>query len=135
MYQFLRLAFLALLLPLGCDFALSSLTVEIPDFTSKQVEGVWVWRLSPQTHQYQRDTLIRFEGVTTLASGQTLAYVTGTRGGAPNATFETSLSANPRNPDAVTVTLGFLRGQPGVFKVSTFNAAGESPISAGSEGL
>ncbi|HYB12921.1 MAG TPA: hypothetical protein VEG67_05580 [Myxococcota bacterium] len=132
----LRLAFLALSLPvLGCDLALSSLTVEIPDFSSKQVEGIWVWRLSPQTNQYQRDTQIRFEGVTTLASGQTLTYATNTAGGVTNATFETGVVPDPADPDRVTVKLGFVRGLPGVFKVTTYNAAGESPLSSGSDSL
>lgn len=128
--QALRLALLALALPLlGCD--LSWLNVEIPDFNSKQVEGVWIWRLSPQTNQYQRDTQIQFAGVTTLTSGDILSYTTKVNG----ATLTTGITRNPENSDVVTVTLGFQRGLPGVFKVSTFNAAGESMLSSKSESL
>jgi hypothetical protein len=126
----LRLALLALAVPLlGCD--LSWLNVEIPDFNSKQIEGVWVWRLSPQTNQYQRDTQIQFGGVTTLTSGDILSYTTNVNG----ATLTTGITRNSANPDVITVTLGFQRGLPGVFKVSTFNAAGESVLSSKSESL
>jgi hypothetical protein len=128
----LRLALLTLVLPLlACDP--SWLTVRIPDFSSKKIEGLWVWRLSPQTHQYEREALIWFAGVTTLTSGQILNYLSYSNAGDEGLTA--GVVRDPANPDVVTVTLGFQRGEPGVFKVSTFNAAGESPLSAQSESL
>jgi len=128
----LRLALLALVLPLlACDPTF--LTVKIPDFGSKQVEGVWVWRLSAQTNQYEREALIRFQGVTTLTTGQFLSYAAYSNAGTQSLTA--GIVRDPANPDVVTVTLGFELGQPGVFKVSTFNAAGESSLSAQSESL
>ncbi|HME73707.1 MAG TPA: hypothetical protein VKM54_28170 [Myxococcota bacterium] len=126
------LALVVLALPLlACSP--SWLTVEIPDFSSKQIEGVWIWRLSPQTNQYQRDTLIWFGSVTTLTSGPILSYSTYANQG--DITLAAGIVRNPANSDAVTVTLGFQRGLPGVFKVSTFNAAGESRLSSQSESL
>lgn len=128
----LRLALLPLALPLlGCD--LSWLTVEIPDFHSKQIEGVWIWRLSPQTNQYRRDSPVVFRNVTTLTSGPILSYSVYSIQG--NTTLTAGITPNPANPDIVTVTLGFQRGLPGVFKVSTYNAAGESMLSSKSESL
>ncbi|HBZ68791.1 MAG TPA: hypothetical protein DEP35_03190 [Deltaproteobacteria bacterium] len=127
-----RLSLLALVLPLlGCD--LSWLQVEIPDFNSKQIEGVWIWRLSPQTNQYQRDTLVWFQGVTTQTSGEVLTYTS--YAAQANVSLTAAIGPDPASSDGVTVTLGFERGLPGVFKVSTFNAAGESPLSAQSEAL
>jgi len=128
-----RLACLVFALPLlGCG--LSWLTVEIPDFSSKHVEGVWIWRLSPQTNQYVRDTQIQFESVTTLTSGDVLNYTA--ISGQGQMLLSTSLAHNPANHDVVTVTLSFAEASlPGTFKVSTFNAAGESPLSAQSETL
>jgi hypothetical protein len=128
----LRLALLTLVLPLlACDP--SWLTVKIPDFSSKKVEGIWIWRLSPQTNQYERDGLLLFESVTTLASGQILNYLSYSNAG--DETLTAGIVRDPANPDVVTLTLGFQRGLPGVFKVSTFNAAGESPLSARSDSL
>jgi hypothetical protein len=108
----------------GCDP--SWLTVEIPDFGNNQIQGVWVWRFSAQTHQFERDTLIHFGGVTLLSSGPTLSYTTYSNQG------DLSLTAaihSATNPNGVTMTLGFERGATGVFKVSTYNAVGESQLS------
>jgi hypothetical protein len=115
----------------GC--APSWLTVVIPDFSSNQIQGVWIWRLSPATNQYQRDTLVQFQGVTLLAAGPTLAYATYSSQGA--LTLTTGLVQNPVHGDTVQLTLGFERGAPGVFRVSTFNAVGESPLSSQSASL
>ena len=119
------------LLVLGCNP--SWLTVGIPDFGSKQVEGVWIWRLSPETNRYERDTLVAFQGVTTFTKGQILGYATYAIQG--DASLTAAIAHDPANPDGVTLTLGFQRGLPGVFKVSTFNAAGESPLSGQSKSL
>ena len=128
----LRLALLALVLPLlACEP--TWFTVKIPDFGSKEVEGVWVWRLSTQTHQYEREALIRFESLSSLPSAQILSYAAYSNAGAQALTA--GIVRDPANPDVVTVTLGFELGEPGVFKVSTYNAAGESPLSAQSESL
>ena len=125
------LALVVLVLPLlACNP--SWLTVEIPDFNSKRVEGVWIWRLS-QSNQYMRDTLIVFQGVTTLTSGQVLNYAIYSNAG--NMALTTAIDHNATNSDVVTLKLGFLAGPPGVFKVSTYNGAGESPLSSQSESL
>ena len=129
MLRFLRCAralpVLALVLCLfGC--APVWLVVRIPDFGTNQIQGVWVWRFSPQTNAFERDTLILFQGVTLLSSGPTLSYTTYSNQG------DLSLTAaihSATNPNGVTMTLGFERGATGVFKVSTYNAVGESQLS------
>jgi hypothetical protein len=124
-----RLAFVAFALPIfGCGFAW--LTVKIPDFNSKHIAGVWIWRLSPQINKYGRYSLIRFENVTTLPSGDVLNYTAISSQG--HLLLSASLAHNTQ--DSVTVTLSFAEGSPpGTFKVSTFNASGESPLSAQSK--
>lgn len=136
MHRFLRhallLALAALALPvLGCNP--SWLTVEIPDFASKQIKGVWIWRLDPETHQYERDTLVRFEGVTWVSTRPILSYFTYAQQGGISLTA--GVERDHANPDHVTLTLGFERGAPGVFKVSTWNAVGDSPLSSESRSL
>jgi hypothetical protein len=111
---------------LGCDPAW--LTVEIPDFGSNQIQGVWVWRLSQQTKQFERDTLIYFGGVSLDSSGLRLSYSTYSNQG--NLSLMAGIAPSSTNPNGITVTLGFERGGAGIFKVSTYNAVGESLLSA-----
>ena len=130
MHRYLRRALalplvaLALCL-LACDP--SWFTVEIPDFGSNQIQGVWVWRFSEQSRHFERDTLIHFDGVTYLNSGFALLYT------AYSSQGDLSLTAGivpcATNPAAITVTLAFDRGASGVFRVSTYNAVGESSLS------
>jgi hypothetical protein len=131
MHRFLRRAFVLPLLALAlsllaCDP--SWLTVEIPDYSSNQIEGVWVWRWSQQATQFERDTLIHFRGVHNLSSGPLLAYSTYSSQG--DLSLTAAIVRSPTNPNAITVTLGFERGASGLFKVSTYNAVGESALSA-----
>jgi hypothetical protein len=127
-----RLALVVLVLPLlACDP--SWLTVIIPDFTSKEIEGVWIWRLAGHSGQYQRYALIRFDGVMTAPQGPLLTYSSYSTSGQDS--LNAVVTVDPWDADVVVLTLGFERGAPGVFKVTTFNAAGESPLSAASVNL
>lgn len=117
---------------LGCD--LQWLTITIPDFDSKQVKGVWVWRLSEQSGQYVRDTAIEFTVPTLNIDGIEFLRMETTMGPlGERATLPTAVERDSGNPDRVTVTLGFTRlSAPGVFKVSSYNQSGDSLLSTAS---
>jgi hypothetical protein len=131
--RFVRIGFalaLLVLLP-GCD--LSFLNVQIPDFDSNRVQGIWIWRQSELSGQWERDTRIDFADRSTWNGLELVSYVTvigtlGERGNLPS-----GILRDPTNSDRVTVSVGFIRlSAPGQFRVSTWNAYGDSPLSTDS---
>ncbi len=128
----LALAFLVLPL-VACES--KDVVVRIPDFDSAQVDGVWVWRLDDATGQWVKDGQIDF-GQLLLAGGrEQLEYENlGVAGGSAETQEGVALRADvlrdPLNPDQVTVELIYFRmSDPGEFRVTTYNDAGESPLS------
>lgn len=119
----------------GCD--LQWVKVTIPDFESKQVTGIWVWRQSEQSGQYVRDTEIEFGERIPAGGGVELLRVETTTGPlGERSSLPTGIERDAANPDRVTLSLGFTRlSAPGIFKVSTYNAAGDSPLSTASAQL
>lgn len=116
----------------ACD--VSQVTVEIPDFQSSQVEGLWLWHLSDQTGQYERLSQVTFDSnpQSAVDSG-TITYTIVAPDGQHEATILSAITPSTTNPDSVTLTLYVERAnQHGSFRVSTFNAAGESPLSSAS---
>ena len=116
-------------LPLGgCQLAL--FTITIPDFGSKAVEGVWLWRLSPTTGAYVRDTQFSFVGaVTPAAGGETIDYSASTPDGSPPVPITTYISRDASQPDRVTLQLIYSRmSDPGYYRASTYNSSGDSPL-------
>lgn len=130
------IAFVSLLLVVlpGCD--LSFLSVQIPDFDSHRVQGVWIWRLSERSGQWERDTRIDFVDTSPWNGAELMSYtsVVGTLG--ERGTLPSGLTRDPANPDRVSLSLGFARlSAPGQFRVSTWNAYGDSPLSNASAAL
>jgi len=127
----LALGALALtIIPLGgCQVAL--FTISIPDFASKAVDGVWLWRLSPATGVYQREMQFVFGNVIQKGGGESLDYdAQGTDGSSP-LSMQAYVTRNPANPDQISVQLIFTRGdQPGYYRASTYNGVGDSPLSS-----
>lgn len=119
----------------GCD--LQWVNVTIPDYDSKQVKGVWVWRLSEQSGQFVRDTEIEFiEPIEGTGGFELLRVETTTGPLGERASMPTGIERDVSNPDRVTLKLGFTRlSAPGEFKVSTYNTVGDSPLSAASAQL
>lgn len=115
---------------IGCD--LQWVKVMIPDFESKHVTGVWVWRQSEQNGQYVRDTEIGFGTRISGVDGSELLLVETTLGTlGERSSLPTGIERDATNPDHVTLVLGFTRlSAPGIFKVSSYNASGDSPLSA-----
>jgi len=119
----------------GCD--LQWVMVTIPDFESKQVAGVWVWRESEQDGAFVRDTEIEFVETIDAGGGYEILRVETTTGPqGERSSLPTGITRDAANPDQVTLSLGFTRlSGPGMFKVSTYNAAGDSPLSEASTQL
>jgi hypothetical protein len=113
----------------GCD--LSWLKVKIPDFGSKKVQGIWVWRQVEGTTSWRHDTRLVFTGLRGSAGFEWLDYetVVGTLG--QRGVVTASVQRTAGKTDEVTVSVGFLRlSAPGMFRVSTYNSSGESPLSS-----
>lgn len=119
----------ALALPIsGCD--LSFLTVRIPDFDSKKIRGIWISRRSETSGQYVHVSKVTFQTLTTVSGSTILSYLSVVGPLGESASLTTGLQRDRSNPDIVTLKLGFQRlAAPGLFKVSTFNQVGESPLS------
>jgi len=116
------------LLPLqGCS--LTYFTLSIPDLGSKDVRGVWLWRLSPVTGQYERDTQFVFTEPEPAAGDDLLSYTAVASDGSPAVDITTYLIRDPENPDRVTLQLVYgRRGEAGFFRASTYNQMGDSPL-------
>ena len=128
----LALASLALtLVPMGaCQMVM--FTISIPDFASKAVDGVWLWRLSPATGQYARDTQFVFgELVPGTKKLDSLDYQAQNIDGTQPLSMQTYVNRSPANPDQVNVQLIFTRGDvAGYYRASTYNTTGDSPLSS-----
>ena len=113
----------------GCT--LGYLTIAIPDFVSKAVTGVWLWRLSPLTGLYERDVRLAFTPPTQQPDGEKLDYQAAPSDGSPPMQLTTYFVRDPANPDRVTLRLLFSRiDQPTRYRASTYNGNGDSPLSS-----
>jgi hypothetical protein len=113
----------------GCS--LTYFTISIPDFSSKQVGGVWLWRLSTTTGLYARDTQFVLSPIVSGPTGEIIDYSVVMGGGTPPQGMTTQVARDKNNPDKVVLTLLFTQlDAPGYYRASTFNAAGDSPLSS-----
>jgi hypothetical protein len=125
--RFAALAILTLALPLGgCDW--NVLVVQVPDFDSKQVLGITLWRTTAQGAQRALDVELleprldeqgmELIGYSYLADGATVEVWN-------------QLHRDPANPDRVILGFAALPlPQNATYRISTFNAAGDSALSA-----
>lgn len=122
-------ALVLLLVPAqGCSLAL--LTVTIPDFASKAVAGVWIWRLSPTTGAFERDTQFTFQGTRIAANGEILDYQATATSDGRTIPATAYVLRDPVNRDQVTLQLILSKvDETGYYRASTFNANGDSPLS------
>lgn len=131
----LLVAIALLVLPLfACRWY--GVTVLVPDFDSSEVEGVWFWRLSQDTGQYVRDGQIVFEDQAyTMDDGrELLPYSLLTDDGILiHDALATVLARDSTNPDRVTLKLQYAAinkaGMSPTYRVSSYNAAGDSALS------
>lgn len=110
----------------ACD--VKGFRVQVPGFDSAQVLGMWVWRASPQTGQYERYAQIEFGTPVESEGWEFLPYSVAIGGTLVNLT--TVVSRDPSAPEDATLMLSF-GSVTGTFKVSSYNAAGESELSEG----
>jgi hypothetical protein len=124
-------------------FALGSLTgcktvpitVQLPGYGSGNVQGIWLWRLSSSTGQYERACRIDFSAFPASKKGQEQLGYEQT---CPNPDdfgmpLHAVVSRSAADPTTITVTLYYLRWvDAGIFKASAYNSSGESTLSASS---
>jgi len=124
------LALVALVVPLwGCELG-DTITVEIPDFDSGRVEGLWLWRQAPRG-RYQRVVQLRFLGTKETARGEMLRYAVVDREGRVRMVLPAEVERSRANPDRALLRLNVLFPEgAGRFRASAYNAAGESGLSA-----
>ena len=125
------LAAISLLIPfaLGCDYR--GFGIVIDGFDEYQVQGVNLYRLNTQTNQYEPAHSIIVDRIPAnwpdLQGAGELVTIVNT-GGGPGLPAE--VERDPADPDLVTIRLTYLRvEQPGLFRATLYNAAGESPPS------
>ncbi len=112
----------------GCS--LGWFTISIPDFASKSVGGVWLWHLSAETGLWERDTQIAFGAPSLQADGEWLTYQAAPLDGSPTFPGWSQVVRSANNPDQVTLQLLFSRAEAaGTYRASTYNDAGDSPLS------
>jgi hypothetical protein len=111
------------LMGLGCE--VRSFRVQIPGFDTDAVQGIWVWRQSA-TGDFERFAQIRFtERVQSDGDEIQRFAVSGTGGG-----FTLQSLIERSGAGDATLELAF-QSVPGLYKVTSYNAAGESDLSEG----
>jgi len=121
------LLFLALGLPLaGCNVA--SVKLQIPGFESAQVEGVTFWR--EVDGQFVVDGHLLFEEIVVEDGVEVVRYRVQSATGAVLLQSSAPVVRDSVDPDDVRLEVYYARlaEEPALFKVSTFNAVGESPL-------
>ncbi len=112
--------------PVGsCDVV--RVPLAIPGFDSAQVAGVTFWRLGPDG--LVEDGRLLFEGVEYRGAEELLRYrFAPPQGDGLRLAFRSRVERSATDPDVVLVELLYpRRSAPGRFRISTFNAGGESP--------
>jgi hypothetical protein len=110
----------------GCE--VRGFRIQVPGFETTGVLGLWVWRESATSGEFERYAQIEFGNRFEMYEGaEFLWYTFPTAGGAMH--LQTSIERMPA-PDTVNLNLAFVE-VPGTFKISAYNASGESPLSAG----
>jgi hypothetical protein len=111
--------------PIGrCDVV--RVPLAIPGFDSARVAGVTFWRLEPGG--LVEDGRLIFEGLEYRGAEELLHYRYAPReGGSSRLAFRSRVERSATDPDVVVVELLYpRRSEPGRFRISTFNAGGES---------
>jgi len=119
-------------LPLfGCRWA-EIVTVQIPDFDSSAVEGVWIWREAAAGGAFERNLHFRLDDTTYLRDGEEyVLYTLIEPSGESRWTLPARLERDPADQDRVKIRFLLLLVEGGGhFRASTYNAAGESALSA-----
>jgi hypothetical protein len=103
-------------------------TVVIPSFDSAAVQGVTFWRAARDG--FEKDGQLVFEGTEFRDGQEVVRYRYRSRDGELGRfSYEAEVERPASDPDVVVLELHYPRqAGPGVFRVSTFNRAGQSPL-------
>lgn len=111
------------------------LAVEVPDLEANQIQGLQLWRTDEETGQtYEQNCRIVFGETTLLPDGkEMMEYTLLSPEGDP--LLESNYAAIDRRegengPVRLYFLFGSWRETPGWFRVTSYNAVGESEISA-----
>jgi hypothetical protein len=120
-----------LLLPLG-GCAACLLRIEVPGFGDGTVEGVWLWRLSTATGQYERSSRLVFSAPAVAPDGETVDFEQQCANGSPGTRASATVEPSPSDPSTATLSLYYTScdGLPGTYRASAYNEAGESALSS-----
>jgi hypothetical protein len=126
----LALAFLLLAPALGCET--KAVTIAIPGFGLGDVNGVWLWRLNETNGSYERVCRLEFGAPQTSKTGvEVMPYLqVCTAPDQLGMNLRAEISRLPADPNTIVVKLFYFRfADPGQFRASSYNSAGESPLS------
>lgn len=117
----------------GCEVVRVNLI--IPDFDSGRVQGVTFWR--QDDGGYVEDGRLLFEAVEYRGADELVRYRFRPCHGEPSRiAYRARLERSVTDPDVVLVELLYpRRSRPGLFRISAFNAGGESPMTDASVNL
>lgn len=111
----------------GCTW--TSFTVGILDFDTSQVQGLWLWR-ADASGAFQRAARFDFSPPRLNGSSEVMDYVVSMPGSTDTMPAQVSVQRSPTNPNQVALVLLYPRSEAsGTYRVSSFNAAGESALS------
>lgn len=109
----------------GCEY--KAVTVQIPSFFSAGVDELWFWRLEGRGREYVRSGHIKLTGLFGPPGKKVVQYTMVSPSGEVGLTL--TAPAKVRG-DSIVVELNYARfAEPGWFRVSSRNGAGESPLS------
>ena len=109
----------------GCN--LRPFRVQIPSFETAQVKGLWVWRAGAGG-DFERFAQIEFGELANQDGVEFLPYTIELEG--TRLVFSTPVVRTPTSPEDVTLSISF-RNEMGSYKLSSYNAVGESALSDG----
>jgi hypothetical protein len=111
----------------GCTWV--SVAVKILDFNTSQVQGIWLWR-ADASGSFQREARYDFSPPQTTSSGEVMDYVISMSGTSGTLSAQASVQRSSTDPNQVALVLVFPRSESsGTYRVTSFNAAGESTLS------
>jgi len=117
----------ALLPSTGCNIAAVSLL--IPDFDSADVLGLQFWKLDPASGVYRTAQRVEFGSTLVRNGGETLFYSVWK--GKQRVASVVPTVVERGSGEGVTLRVVVPSLDTGVYRVSSFNAAGRSPLSRG----
>ncbi len=125
----LRILPLVFLLGLtACEYR--PVSMQLPSFFTAGIDELWFWRRDEGADTFVRSGHMRLTGLRGPVGNQMLAYTMYSPEGEEHLTCTVPIEVVE---DSFVVELWFSRWEePGTFKVSARNVAGESPLSSGS---